>query len=267
MYIKNKFEYILNVKNYKTGEVTSNNFNTLKKAIEAIRVERAKYKDSTYKKDSFSKQGLQFSTDDVDVWIEKRWGHSAEEVITDRVVKNWGAVVQVSKYKELCWTYISADSDLYNTEDDAIDYYKKFCKDYPDFTYKDYSWQNSEDEEENFSEDPKEFELFYKGELLLTIYYVGYNNFSSGDVGCFTLYQIPRQEDFEKFIEQYTGEPDTRIQEVPVDESDKCKAAVFLGGFKSSPRCFKFSTFKDACIGSRELAELFGMRPDEVKVI
>lgn len=250
-----KKELVLLVKtDKKTNQTSTTVFTSLYPAIRVMnQAAKELLKKTTCK---FGKNC--FSTDDVkyqvielgDISWDRYWDEmSFEQEITERKVLDYGAVVQISKYRELNWTYISADDDLWNTGcESPADYYIKFCEDYPDFTYKDYRWENIQD-------DGKQFELYHKDELLLTIYFVGGNNCSPVSDGR-SIYRedVPKLEAFEKFAEKYTGKAESKM----VEDVNK-KSRWFIKRMKHSEcdKFFGFPSFKDAKIALRDLKKLY----------
>lgn len=199
-----------------------------------------------------------FSTDDVkyqvielgDISWDRDWDKMSfeQEITENKIPVTYNAVVQISKYSELNWSYLSADDDLWNTGcESPADYYIKFCEDYPDFTYKDYRWENIQD-------DGKQFELYHKDELLLTIYFVGGGSYSPANVGHSIYDGVPHQESFEKFIEKFTGKAKTKL----VDDVNK-ESRWFIKRFegKECKQSFGFPSFKDAKIALRDLKKLY----------
>ena len=198
--MKNTKELVLLVKtDKKTGQTSTTVFPSLYPAIRAMNLEVKKNRDKTTCK--FWKYG--FSTDDVkyqvvelgDVSWNRDWDEREfEQEITERNVPSCGAVVQISKYKELNWTYISKGENLMEAQFEPARYYIDLCKENPDFTYKDYRFVEDE------SCESKMFELYHKGSLLLTIYDMDYNNQAALDFGSYSQCYMPKQETFEKFV-------------------------------------------------------------------
>ena len=183
----------------KTGQTSTTVFTSLYQAIRVKNKAAKELRDKTTCK--FWKDG--FSTDDVkyqvvelgDVSWNRDWDEREfEQEITERNIPNNGAVVQISKYKELNWTYISKDENLMEAQFEPATYYIQLCKENPDFTYKDYRFVEDE------SCESKMFELYHKGDLLLTIYDMDYNNQAALDFGSYSQCYMPKQETFEKFV-------------------------------------------------------------------
>lgn len=183
----------------KTNQTSTTVFASLYPAIKAKNKAARELRDKTTCK--FWKNG--FSTDDVkyqvvelgDVsWSRELDEASFEQDITERNVPSYGAVVQISKYKELNWTYIAKGENLMEAQFEPAVYYIQLCKENPDFTYKDYRFVEDE------SCTSKMFELYHKGDLLLTIYNMDYNNQAALDFGSYHQCYMPKQETFEKFV-------------------------------------------------------------------
>lgn len=105
------------------------------------------------------------------------------------MLKNWGYVIQISKIRGLSWVKISADDDLLDAFDLPVQEYFNLCKSNPEFSYKYYSSDepNYEEQEDGttvladvpWSEDailveegdPRDhsFELYKNGEWVLTL--------------------------------------------------------------------------------------------------
>lgn len=164
------------------------------------------------------------------------------EETAQRYVEGSGVIVQVSKYSELCWTYLSVDSDLYSCLDDVKRYYHKLCEDYPDFSYRD-------------TDDGDYFELYYKDELILTLSYVGYSTTYHNSFDNPKVTKLQGLEQFEQFVEKYIGKPNTSL----IEDADRKSKYIIVeyGNATQSKKYYGFASLRDAVIGMRELTQFY----------
>lgn len=105
-----------------------------------------------------------------------------EQELALKTLEGFGNVIQTSSVPELNWVYTAADDNLLDAFDEPAHHYLELCKNNPDYTCKYYTSDSYfiEDEDVDYFKEVAvkvsesdirdgSFELFYKGELLLTL--------------------------------------------------------------------------------------------------